>query len=115
MSLPEVELDWISADEEGSMGGTSAARDGAPKALPEWVAPAGTLRPDVVLGTRVRFSAELVKWSDYDDRMPTWAGWKRANLPERVGMVVGIRFPYSGKYTRSKSPTRLATGWRATE
>lgn len=62
----------------------------------EWMAPEGKVVPDVGLGTRVRFSAVLVK--DFEQHWPqAWAGWRRVERSGE-GVVVGLRFPYSGAY-----------------
>lgn len=89
-------------------------------ALPEWVASEGRKRDDVHLGDRVRFEAILRTQHDTGADMGEWmasglprydrppfSGWKRVGDMIGQGIVVGIRFPYSGTLIQDEAGSTL--------
>lgn len=75
---------------------------------PDWVAPSGTPRDDLALGDRVSFVARLVP-GELTLKTGDWAGWTRWCHPPTKGVIVGLRFPYSGEYREGKLSRALGT------
>jgi hypothetical protein len=75
--------------------------------IPDWVAPAGTPRDDLELGDRVSFAIRLTETLGVMNGQ--WAGWLRTTHDPQEGVIVGLRFPYSGEYCEGKFSRAIGT------